>query len=466
MKRINYGSEVLHINFNQDYSCVAVGTRTGLLIYNIDPIEVRFKYEDEGVGIVEMLNCTSLLAIVGSGDKPGSSPRKFILWNIHNNDTVCTIHFNSTVLSVRMNKQRLVICLETEIHVYDLASMECLHVLATAQNPDGQIALSSEASCYMAFPTENVGSVVLYDCLSLRLLSQIYAHKNAVVAMAFNREGTMLATASSTGTMIRLFSIPTGNHLVSLRRGSRSARIYGLCFSPLSDLLAAASSSGTVHVFSLTAALSGSAEGAEAGAGAAQEAAPGSTPGAAGGGGGGNWQETLASGTMTALSMAQTWSISVANQLHVLPEPMQEYARSTRAVACARVPSPSLAGPGHSAALASGMGEEGKRPRARSGSWGSSAGSGPGGRVGDMVPFQAAIVPVGKKKVATTAAESAMDDKEGDGGALKIVVITSNRHIFRYNLPEDIHHILGNGNTNDSREGPYECPLDDEAFLE
>lgn len=45
---------------------------------------MRFQNIGEGIGKIEMLYCTSLLTLVGSGEQPGSSPRKFRLWNSQN----------------------------------------------------------------------------------------------------------------------------------------------------------------------------------------------------------------------------------------------------------------------------------------------------------------------------------------------------------------------------------------------
>lgn len=90
---------------------------------------------------------------------------------------------------MKLNRDRVVICLETQIHIYELASMKCLQILSTAPNPTGLMALSGESSSYLVFPSgvAGAGSVVLYDCISLRLLSQIDAHKKTLMAMQFNR---------------------------------------------------------------------------------------------------------------------------------------------------------------------------------------------------------------------------------------------------------------------------------------
>ena len=90
-----------------------------------------------------------------------------------------------------MNRERVVVCLETQLHVYELASMKCLQILSTSPNPSGLLALSGESSSYLAFPAgtsvSGQGALVLFDCVSLRLLSQIDAHRNSLIAMEFNR---------------------------------------------------------------------------------------------------------------------------------------------------------------------------------------------------------------------------------------------------------------------------------------
>ena len=65
----------------------------------------------------------------------------------------------------------------------------------------------------------------------------------------------MLATASQKGTLIHVFSVPDGEKLHTLRRGSAQASIMSLAFSPEEcnpRLLAALGNHGTIHIFKLT----------------------------------------------------------------------------------------------------------------------------------------------------------------------------------------------------------------------
>ena len=50
--------------------------------------------------------------------------------------------------------------------------------------------------------------------------------------LSFSMDGTMIASASLMGTIIRVHSLPSATRLFSFRRGTLPATIHSLCFSP------------------------------------------------------------------------------------------------------------------------------------------------------------------------------------------------------------------------------------------
>jgi len=96
-----------------------------------------------------------------------------------------------------------------------------------------------------------LGDIVIMDAISGRPLNAIRAHKGKLSTIQFNRDGTLLATASEKGTVIRVFSVLNASQLCTLRRGSYAATIYSIAFSSDSSLLSVSSDKGTVHVFKL-----------------------------------------------------------------------------------------------------------------------------------------------------------------------------------------------------------------------
>jgi WD40 repeat protein len=64
-------------------------------------------------------------------------------------------------------------------------------------------------------------------------------------------EGTILATASDKGTLIRIFSTEDGGALCELRRGSDKADIFSITFDKHTRWLACSSGKGTIHIFTV-----------------------------------------------------------------------------------------------------------------------------------------------------------------------------------------------------------------------
>ena len=66
-----------------------------------------------------------------------------------------------------------------------------------------------------------------------------------------NLFGNMVATCSTQGSMIRVFSIPQGEKLYTFTRGFGNTTQFSLNFSYDSCFLLSSSSTGTVHVFQM-----------------------------------------------------------------------------------------------------------------------------------------------------------------------------------------------------------------------
>ncbi|KAK0705074.1 WD40-repeat-containing domain protein [Lasiosphaeris hirsuta] len=272
------GGALNFITFNQDHSCLAVGTSKGFRIYHTDPFSKIFNSDDGNVSIIEMLFSTSLVALI-------LSPRHLIIQNTKRASVICELTFPSAVLAVRLNRKRLAVVLEEEIYLYDISNMSLLYTIATSPNPSAICALSpSSENCYIAYPLPKPredqndrrpahapplstfvpptsGEVLIFDTVTLKAVNVVEAHRSPLCCIALNSEGTLLATASETGTIIRVFSVPKGQKLFQFRRGTYPSTIYSMSFNLSSTLLCISSTSDTVHIFRLVNAPAGGAPG-------------------------------------------------------------------------------------------------------------------------------------------------------------------------------------------------------------
>lgn len=96
------------------------------------------------------------------------------------------------------------------------------------------------------------GDVLIFDAVKLEAINVVEAHRSPLACITLNGDGTLLATASDKGTIIRVFSVPDGHKLYQFRRGSMPSRIYSMSFNTTSTLLCVSSSTETIHLFKLT----------------------------------------------------------------------------------------------------------------------------------------------------------------------------------------------------------------------
>jgi len=264
-------------------------------IYNVEPYRETFRrvFPNGGIGIVEMLFRTNLLALVGGGRNPRFPPNKVMIWDDHQNRCIGELSFRSEVKAVKLRRDRVVVVLSTKIYVYRFSDLHLQDQMNTLPNPRGLVALCPDNNnTVLACPGINKGSVrvELYDS---RKSTLIPAHESELSQIALNLDGTRLATASDKGTLIRVFDTYSGELLQELRRGMDRAEIYSLAFNAASTFVACSSCKGTVHIFALGAegAMSGSGGGGGGGAGGGKQGGAvrsGSLDnGAVGGGGGG-----------------------------------------------------------------------------------------------------------------------------------------------------------------------------------
>ncbi|CAG8951959.1 hypothetical protein HYFRA_00005766 [Hymenoscyphus fraxineus] len=261
------------VTFNQDYSCLAVGTSKGFRIYHTDPFSKIFSSDEGNVAIIEMLFATSLVALI-------LSPRHLMIQNTKRSSIICQLTFPTAVLAVRLNRKRLAVILEEEIYLYDISNMTLLHTIATSPNPNAICALApSSENCYIAYPLpkaredtgdkrpthappltgfveQTTGHVMIFDTLKLKPVNVVEAHRAPLSCIALNNDGTLLATASEKGTVIRVFALPKGQKVYQFRRGTYPTTIYSMSFNLSSTLLCVSSTTDTVHIFKLEAPVS------------------------------------------------------------------------------------------------------------------------------------------------------------------------------------------------------------------
>ena len=247
----------LYLSFNQDSSLFCIGTNKGFRVFTSNPFKCVGKRDiSGGIGIVEILNNTNIFALVGTEDNLKFGPNKVILWNELKQKVENQLIVSNNVKNIKIKRTKIFIIEENNILVFTLGNYEKIDSLKTFTNKIGIFGISLDPKINMiSYPSPDAGKIITKDYDNKIegdfIVSEINAHKNEIIALVMNYDGSLIASASERGTIIKIFKSKDGSLLQELRRGTEPAEIYSLAFDFKSRFIACSSNKGTVHIFNI-----------------------------------------------------------------------------------------------------------------------------------------------------------------------------------------------------------------------
>lgn len=244
--------KILHLSFNQDYTCINCGTTDGFIIYNIDPFKIRYQQKfGKGIGICEIYLTSNLIALVGGGDDPKYSTNKLVIWDDFQGKEIAEVDSGHRIVGVKFNDKCFAIVCKNSVKLYNFMDMKFLAKVDTYDNPNGVCSLSTNpTSPIMVTPGIKAGHINIIN-YQTGARKSFRCHDNPIHNISLNSDATKIATAGTLGTLIRIFDLATQTKFREVRRGSDACDIHDIHFSKDSKCLAVTSSKNTVHIFSL-----------------------------------------------------------------------------------------------------------------------------------------------------------------------------------------------------------------------
>ena len=247
----------LYLTFNPDSSLFCIGTNKGFRVFTSYPFKCVGKRDiSGGIGIIEILNNTNIFALVGTEQNLKFGPNKVILWDEFNQKIANQIIVSNNVKNIKIKRTKIFIIEENNILVFTLGNYEKIDSLKTFTNKNGIFGISLNPKLnIISYPSPDLGKIIIKDYDNKIegnfTTNEINAHKNEIIALVMNYDGTLISSASEKGTIIKIFRTKDGSLLQELRRGTEPAEIYSISFDFKSRYIACSSNKGTVHIFKI-----------------------------------------------------------------------------------------------------------------------------------------------------------------------------------------------------------------------
>lgn len=273
------------VSFNQDGSCFSVASNEGFKIFNTYPLQCKLvqSFEsandnsntDKGLGLTQMLNRSNYIALVGGGERPRYPLNRLVIWDDLQGARSVTLNFMSAIRQVLLSRCFIIVVLASKISVYSFGKapqklLDDLDIPAGSQVDYSSVAKAPNSGILCFESKQQRGQVHVMQLqdnssgasgtagqtqaqsnmtTTPPATTLIKAHKSPLRLVRLNHQGTMVATCSHRGTLIRVFSVQNGTLLHEFRRGSDPAEVYDMQFSPQGTFLAVVSSKQTLHIF-------------------------------------------------------------------------------------------------------------------------------------------------------------------------------------------------------------------------
>ncbi|CCG84336.1 protein of unknown function [Taphrina deformans PYCC 5710] len=216
-----------------------------------------------GLVLAELLGRSNILAIVTRQE-----PYRIQLWDDVAEACVTRVEPEiSAITAIRINQDILLCALKDRVRLYNISDdLDLVAEYRTGDNDSGLVELSTGPQYITIFPGQRQGHLQILQLgpksdNATRLADSrrnviIAAHAAQLICIAMSSDGLLVATASKTGTLIRVWSAIDGQQLIELRRGIDKVNIQSMSFSTVTDSgqskLAVVSDKATIHIFSVS----------------------------------------------------------------------------------------------------------------------------------------------------------------------------------------------------------------------
>lgn len=253
-------ASISSISVSSDCTSLAIACDHSCYAFSMDPVKRLFhkKFVNYRLTHIATVSKGSAIAISCVPLEGDVSVNKVFLWDNAYGECSAQLGFNEEIVNLVLKPEYLLIILSKSICLYDIKNQVSHLQMKTALNTKGAGDLFIKGVySVMAICGQKDGELALAEGTSVT--KSVVAHQHPLSVVSFSPDGSMIATVSTNGTLIRLFDHEL-RHLCVYRRGTFPQDVLSLCISEDGGALAAVSASGTVHLFN---AQSRSAEGAE-----------------------------------------------------------------------------------------------------------------------------------------------------------------------------------------------------------
>ena len=244
-----------YYNFNEDGSCISIGTKIGFKIVTCDPF-TNFHYTKfgRGIGIIEIYHSSNIIALTGTEKNSQFPFNELIIWDDNKGEIIKEMRISSKIRIIKIIKNILFIVNDLKIFIFNFENLSLINSYELYSNKSELISFSVNKTKKIAYVNKNKKKIFIEDIDSKK---QIIIKNNnndlEYIYLQFNTKGDIIAGAMD--GKICLYKTSNGELIREINNSDlQNKNINCMNFSENDKLLAVSTienNSGKINIFDI-----------------------------------------------------------------------------------------------------------------------------------------------------------------------------------------------------------------------
>ena len=234
MESTNNNEDLInYYNFNEDGSCISIGTNIGFKIVTCKPFSnCHYRKFGRGIGIVEMYKSSNILLLSGS-DKNSKFPSNLIIiWDDNKKEIIREIRISSKIRIIKVIQNILFIVNDIKLDILNFENLSLIDSFELYSNKKEYIAFSVyKNKAKIAYISKDYKEIYIKNIESNnKIIIKIKDNDLKFVYLQFNSKGDIILGACK--GKIYLYNSSKGELIREINNNIlESDNINGICFS-------------------------------------------------------------------------------------------------------------------------------------------------------------------------------------------------------------------------------------------
>jgi autophagy-related protein 18 len=257
MELINDKEDLIkYYNFNEDASCITLGTKTGFKIITCNPFKsyLTTKLERE-IDIIEMYHSSNIL-VIKSFEK-----NKLIIWDDNKKRIIREMRLLSHIRLIRIIKNILFVVTDLKTYLFnfeDLSLIYSFEIFLTTQKE--LISFNIDKNIIIAYVNKNKKSFYIKKINPKSKFNDIESQKDIEIKnndglrynyLQLNKKGSIIAAACE--GKVLLYKISNKENIKTIGNNDlKDGKINCICFNDNDKFLAISNEKGNIYIFDIS----------------------------------------------------------------------------------------------------------------------------------------------------------------------------------------------------------------------